>query len=205
MRVHRGLVIPLLRRDIDTDQIIPKQFLKRLERTGFGEYLFHDWRTTEDGSPDPHFILNDPRFAEASILLTGPNFGCGSSREHAAWALRDYGIRAIVAPSFADIFRGNAIANGIVPVAMPQALVTALATKAERGSYFLSVDLERCCVSDGDTIDVAFEIEETARRRLMDGLDDIAVILQHEDAIARYETLQRATAAHSRGFRARVG
>lgn len=204
LRVHRGLAVPLLRRDIDTDQIIPKQFLKRLERTGFGEYLFHDWRTAADGSPDPHFILNDPRFAGASILLAGPNFGCGSSREHAAWALRDYGIRVIVAPSFADIFRANAISNGIAPLAVPQALVTALALKAERGRYFLVVDLELSRLSDGDSIDASFEIEERARRRLVEGLDDIDVILQHEGAIARYEAGRRATAALSPGSGARL-
>jgi 3-isopropylmalate/(R)-2-methylmalate dehydratase small subunit len=189
--VHTGLVVPLVRRDVDTDQIIPKQFLKSIERTGFGRYLFNDWRFRDDGTPRPEFVLNDPRYAGGSILLAGANFGCGSSREHAAWALADYGFRAVIAPSFADIFRGNAITNGLVPVALPEAAIATLASRAaENDRYAVTIDLERRRVRDPQGFDEGFALEDAARHRLLHGLDDIGVILQHEADIARYE--QRA-------------
>jgi 3-isopropylmalate/(R)-2-methylmalate dehydratase small subunit len=185
---HRGLVAPLWRRDIDTDQIVPKQFLKRLERTGFGEFLFHDWRMAGDGGPNAAFVLNRPRYAGATVLVAGPNFGCGSSREHAAWALRDFGFVAVVAPSFADIFRANAIANGLLPLAMPDDVVAVIAERAESmEQYQLTIDLERCRASDAHGLDHAFEFDPAARRRLLEGLDDIGLILQYEADIARYE------------------
>jgi len=189
-RVHRGRVVPLLRCDVDTDQIIPKQFLKSIERTGFGRHLFFDWRFQQDGSPEPSFILNDLRFAGASILLAGANFGCGSSREHAAWALADYGFRAIVAPSFADIFRSNAVTNGLLPVTLPESSVAELAARALRTvGYAIEVDLDQRRVMDDQGFAESFAIDEASRHRLLNGLDDIGLILQHEGDITRYEVL----------------
>lgn len=192
---HRGLVVPLLRRDIDTDQIIPKQFLKSIERTGFGRYLFHDWRVRADGTPEPGFVLNDPRYADGSILVAGPNFGCGSSREHAAWALEDHGFRAVVAPSFADIFRNNAIRNGVLPVTLPEPLVAELGRRAEsEPGYSMLIDLEQRRVEDDYGLDETFLLEDAAWRRLRHGLDDIGLIQEHEPAIAAYE--QACSASH---------
>jgi 3-isopropylmalate/(R)-2-methylmalate dehydratase small subunit len=186
--IHRGRAVPLLRRDIDTDQIIPKQFLKSIERTGFGRHVFHDWRTRPDGSPDPEFVLNQPRYSGATILIAGANFGCGSSREHAAWALQEHGFRAVIAPSFADIFRANALTNGLLPVTANEDIVTRMAAMATRqDGYAVEIDLVARRLRDGVDVDVEFVIDESARRRLIDGLDDIDVILQHEAAIARYE------------------
>jgi 3-isopropylmalate/(R)-2-methylmalate dehydratase small subunit len=187
--VHRGIAVPLTRRDIDTDQIIPKQFLKSIERAGFGRYLFHDWRVRADGSLDPAFVLNQPRYGAASILIAGANFGCGSSREHAAWALIDRGFRAIIASSFADIFRANAITNGLVPVTVDDATVATLAQRAaSEDPYELEIDLAGQRVRDAHGVDVAFTISPAARQRLLHGLDDIDLILQHESAIAAYES-----------------
>ena len=195
---HRGLAAPLMRRDIDTDQIIPKQFLKSIDRAGFGRHLFHDWRIRPDGSSNADFVLNQPRFARASILITGANFGCGSSREHAAWALADYGVRAIIAPSFADIFRANAITNGLLPLGLADDVVSALAAKAttEEG-YSVGIDLTECRLSDDGGIDVRFEIDDASRDRLLRGLDDIDIILQHQAAIAAYERTRQAFPSHS--------
>jgi 3-isopropylmalate/(R)-2-methylmalate dehydratase small subunit len=191
--VHRGIAAPLLRRDIDTDQIIPKQFLKSVERTGFGRYLFHDWRTQADGSANPTFVLNAPRYAQASVLLAGANFGCGSSREHAAWALADYGFRAVVAASFADIFRGNALTNGLLPVAADEDVIATLAERtAQLDDYRIEIDLTARRLRDGHGVDVAFDIEDAARHRLLNGLDDIALVLQHESAIAAFEATGRS-------------
>lgn len=187
-RRHEGRVAPLLRRDVDTDQIVPKQFLKRLERTGFGAFLFHDWRFQEDGTPNPAFVLNQPRYRGASILAAGPNFGCGSSREHAAWAIKDYGFVAVIAPSFADIFRANAIANGLLPLSLEEDAVVAIANRTETiDGYTVSIDLERCRVTDTQRLDEPFHIDPSARQRLLDGLDDIGLILRYEEDIARYE------------------
>jgi 3-isopropylmalate/(R)-2-methylmalate dehydratase small subunit len=187
-RKHHGRVAPLVRRDIDTDQIVPKQFLKRLEKTGFGEFLFYDWRTAADGSPNASFVLNEPRYAGASILVAGANFGCGSSREHAAWALLDFGFKAVIAPSFADIFRANAITNGLLPLALREETVATIAQRAQQiDGYELSIDLEDTRVTDAHGLNQSFEFESGARQRLLEGLDDIGLILQYESDIAKYE------------------
>ena len=187
-RVHTGLVAPLNRANVDTDQIIPKQFLKRIERTGFGEFLFYDWRRGSDGQPDPHFVLNRPQYQGASILVAGRNFGCGSSREHAPWALADHGFRALIAPSFADIFANNCAKNGLLTVVLPEAVVNEIIRNAEQQpAYQVTVDLESCTVSDNAGLSVKFEIDAFSRRCLLEGLDDIGLTLQHERAIAEYE------------------
>jgi 3-isopropylmalate/(R)-2-methylmalate dehydratase small subunit len=187
-RVHRGGVAPLRRNHVDTDQIIPKQFLKRIERTGFGPFLFYDWRRGADGQLDPAFVLNQPRYAGASILVAGPNFGCGSSREHAAWALADAGFRVVIAPSFADIFRANAIGNGMLPVALPEAAVDTLLDRAEsQDAYAVEIDLERCEVRDAHGVVGRFALDEASRQRLLQGLDEIDLILAHEPEISAFE------------------
>jgi 3-isopropylmalate/(R)-2-methylmalate dehydratase small subunit len=176
-RVHQGRVAPLRRSHVDTDQIIPKNFLKRIERTGFGPYLFHDWRRTANGELDPSFPLNQPAYAGATILAAGPNFGCGSSREHAAWAL-----------SFADIFRNNAVGNGLVPVAVSDAAVNTILDRAEAGAgYQLVIDLERCEVRDGQGLAERFTFDEASRQRLLEGKDEIDLILAHDSDIAAFE------------------
>ena len=186
---HRAVVAPLERADVDTDQIIPKQFLKRVERTGFGAFLFNDWRFRPDGTPDQHFVLNDPRYEGASILLAGRNFGCGSSREHAPWALADFGFRAIVAPSFADIFAANCVKNGLLTVALPNVDVALLASRARLvAGYRLAVDLESQEVSDELGFKAAFAVGEFARRCLLLGLDEIGLTLEREADIDRYES-----------------
>ncbi|HEX6972221.1 MAG TPA: 3-isopropylmalate dehydratase small subunit [Limnochordia bacterium] len=183
-----GLVAPLDRVNVDTDQIIPKQFLKRIERTGFGQFLFYDWRFRPDGSPDPDFVLNEPRYAGAQILLARNNFGCGSSREHAPWALLDFGFRCLIAPSFADIFYNNCFKNGILPVVLPEADVDALFEKTfSRPGYRLTVDLEACTVTDETGWTRRFEIDPFRRECLLEGLDDIGLTLRHEAAIQAYE------------------
>jgi 3-isopropylmalate/(R)-2-methylmalate dehydratase small subunit len=185
---HTGLVVPLDRDNVDTDQIIPKQFLKRIERTGFGQFLFNDWRYLPDGAPNPDFELNQPGYEEATILLGGRNFGCGSSREHAVWALHDFGIRALIAPSFADIFHNNALGNGLLPIILPEDEVAALIRRAQELVRFaLTVNLERCDIRDNHGFRTTFEIEAFDRHRLLNGLDDIGLTLRHEDAIKEYE------------------
>lgn len=187
-RIHTGLAVPLDRDNVDTDQIIPKQFLKSIERTGFGKNLFFDWRYLSDGTPDPAFVLNEPRYAGASILIAGKNFGCGSSREHAPWALADYGFRAVIAPSFADIFRNNCLKNGLLTVALPdQAVEHFKHCAVEVNGYRVTVNLERQLVLDDESFSAPFSIDEFARRCLLEGLDDIGLTLQHEAAIAAYE------------------
>jgi 3-isopropylmalate/(R)-2-methylmalate dehydratase small subunit len=177
-----GRVAVLDRPDVDTDQIVPKQFLKRIDRTGYGEFLFFEWRK------DPRFELNRPEYAGARVLLAGRNFGCGSSREHAAWALRDYGFEAIVATSFGDIFRTNASKNGLLCVELPEAEVKALMESGDldRGSE-LTVDLREQTVTGPEGRAIPFAFDEAARHRLLNGLDEIALTLAHEDAIAAYE------------------
>ena len=184
-----GRVAVLDRPDVDTDQIIPKQFLKRIERTGYGEFLFYDWRLDEDGDERPGFELNREEFRGASILLAGRNFGCGSSREHAAWALQDYGFDAVIAPSFGDIFRTNAGKIGMLAIALPADEVGRLmeSVDLDTGSE-MSVDLERCVIVAPDGREVPFDFDEATRDRILHGLDEIALTLQHEDAIAAYET-----------------
>jgi 3-isopropylmalate/(R)-2-methylmalate dehydratase small subunit len=194
-RVHHGTVAPLDRANIDTDQIIPKQFLKRIERTGFGEFLFYDWRFLPSGEPDSSFVLNEPRYLGASILVTGKNFGCGSSREHAPWALADYGFRAIIAPSFADIFANNCMKNGLLPVTLAEEGVAVLIENARTvDEYDLTIDLERRSVTDGRGFSASFAIDDFQRHCLMEGLDDIGLTLRYEAEIAAYE-LKRSVAA----------
>ena len=177
------------RPDVDTDQIIPKQFLKRIERTGYGEFLFYDWRLDENGDERPGFELNRQEFRGASILLSGRNFGCGSSREHAAWALQDHGFDAVVAPSFGDIFRTNAGKIGLLAIALPADEVERLmeSVDLDTGSE-MTVDLERQVIVAPDGGEVPFEFDETTRHRILHGLDEIDLTLQHEDAIEAYET-----------------
>ena len=187
-REHTGIVAPLDRSSVDTDQIIPKQFLKRIERTGYGDFLFYDWRYSVEGQRNPEFVLNQPRYSEASILVTGKNFGCGSSREHAPWSLADYGFRAIIAPSFADIFANNCMKNGLLPVGLNEAEVSELMRRAkEIESYQVTADLEKKTVSDTHGFSAAFEIGDFQRYCLLEGLDDISLTLKHETEITAYE------------------
>ena len=187
-RIHTGLVAVLDRPNVDTDQIIPKQFLKRVERTGFGEFLFFDWRFLTDGQPDTSFPLNEPRYRGASILLAGKNFGCGSSREHAPWALADYGFRAIIAPSFADIFANNCMKNGLLPVVLTDGEVAELMRRGkEITNYNVTVDLDSKSVSDEQGFLATFEISDFQRYCLLEGLDDIGLTLKHESDITAYE------------------
>jgi 3-isopropylmalate/(R)-2-methylmalate dehydratase small subunit len=185
---HRGRVAALGRANVDTDQIIPKQFLKRIERTGFGAFLFYDWRHLSDGSLNPGFELNRPESRGATVLLTGENFGCGSSREHAPWALADFGFRAIIAPSFADIFYSNCVQNGLLPVVLPETAVTDLFRRcAVSSSYEVTVDLEAREVRDAEGFRATFEIGEYQREMLLRGLDEIGRTLLDEPLIADYE------------------
>ncbi|HEY6091016.1 MAG TPA: 3-isopropylmalate dehydratase small subunit [Gemmatimonadales bacterium] len=184
---HSGRAVTLPRRDVDTDQIIPKQFLKGVERTGYGPALFHDWRYRADGSPDPGFELNSPAAQGATILIAGPNFGCGSSREHAVWALVDYGFRAIIAPSFADIFTSNCYRNGLLPVQLSGAQVDALIRSTEGGLYEIIVDLEKQVVSDGRGFSSRFTADPYGRELLLKGLDEIGRTLLEEKSISAFE------------------
>jgi len=187
-RVHKGRVAPLDRANVDTDQIIPKQFLKRVERTGFGEFLFFDWRRTQDGKTDSPFVLDHPRHRGASILIAGKNFGCGSSREHAVWALADFGFRVVIAPSFADIFANNSTKNGFLTVTLREEEVADLMRRAhEKNDYHLAVDLEQCKVQDDYGFSASFSMDDFVRHCLLEGLDDIGLTLQHEPKIAAYE------------------
>ncbi len=186
---HTGRVAVLPRVNVDTDQIIPKQFLKRIERTGFGQHLFHDWRYLPDGRPDPRFELNHAKASGATILVAGENFGCGSSREHAPWALGEYGFRAILAPSFADIFFGNCCQNGLLPVRLGLEAVAELSRRYDAASagYDLTVDLEAQRVADAAGFDAGFEIDGYRREMLLLGLDEIGRTLVDEEKIAAYE------------------
>jgi 3-isopropylmalate/(R)-2-methylmalate dehydratase small subunit len=185
---HAGLVAPLDRVDVDTDQIIPKQFLKSIRRTGYDEGLFFDWRFKPDGSPNPEFVLNKPQFRGASILVSGRNFGSGSSREHAPWALQQYGFRAVIAPSFGDIFRNNSYQNGFLPVELPEPLVRQILDRTEREpGYQLTVDLEHQTVSDAADTLANFDIDPGVKHRLLNGLDDIGLTLQHVADISAFE------------------
>ncbi len=201
-RKHTGLVAPLDKANIDTDQIIPKQFLKRIERTGFGEFLFYDWRYLADGQTaapsgqpalggglNPAFILNEPRFAGASILVAGKNFGCGSSREHAPWALAEYGFRVIISSSFADIFASNCFKNGMLAIALAEGEITEIMNRAQNGNgYQLTVDLERQVLEDSQGLSISFAVGGFQRYCLLEGLDDIALTLRHENEIKNYES-----------------
>jgi 3-isopropylmalate/(R)-2-methylmalate dehydratase small subunit len=185
---HTGLVAVLNRSDVDTDQIMPKQFLKRTERTGFGECLFYNWRYLDGKTPNPDFELNRPEYTGASILLVGRNFGCGSSREHAPWGLEDYGFRVLIGSSFADIFYNNCFKNGMLPIKLPAETVDDLfARAAARPGYRLTVDLENRTIRDDQGLRLEFPIDDFRRHCLLHGLDDISLTLQHEDKIAAYE------------------
>ncbi len=186
------MVAPLHQDNIDTDQIIPKQHLKRIERTGFGNLLFSDWRYNPDGSERKDFVLNRKRYREATILVAGKNFGCGSSREHAAWALGEFGFRAILAPSYADIFRNNAGNNGLLVIELKHEVIQQIADNAERlHPYHLHIDLERNTITDDFGLLQVFEIDEFRRSRLLNGMDEISITLAHEDAISNYERQKR--------------
>jgi 3-isopropylmalate/(R)-2-methylmalate dehydratase small subunit len=190
---HTGVVAPLDRVDVDTDQIIPKQFLKSIARTGFEAGLFYDWRFGPDGAPNPDFVLNKPEYVGASVLVSGRNFGSGSSREHAPWALQQSGFRAVIAPSFGDIFQNNCHQNGLLPVALPENVVRQLLDRAEREpGYRLTLDLENQTVADERDTLAAFDIDPSVKHRLLNGLDDIGLTLQHVSDIDRYER-QRST------------
>ncbi|NIH32290.1 3-isopropylmalate dehydratase small subunit [Hafnia paralvei] len=186
---HSGIVVPLDAANVDTDAIIPKQFLQKVTRTGFGQHLFNDWRFLDDAGqqPNPDFILNQPEFNGASILLTRENFGCGSSREHAPWALTDYGFKVVIAPSFADIFYGNSFNNQLLPVTLSEAEIDELFAQVEAvpGMSF-TVDLETQTVQAGDK-SYSFELDSFRRHCMMNGLDSIGLTLQHEAAISEYE------------------
>jgi 3-isopropylmalate/(R)-2-methylmalate dehydratase small subunit len=187
-RVHRGRVAPLDRVNVDTDQIIPKQFLKRIEKTGFGQFVFYDWRFGADGTKNPDFVLHDPRYEGASILVAGKNFGCGSSREHAVWALADFGFRAVIASSFADIFANNSTKNGFLTVRLSDDEVAQVMRNAQGiDDYRVTIDLEQCEVRDDQGFRAKFPIDDFVRHCLLNGLDDIGLTLQHESEIASYE------------------
>ncbi len=193
--VHRGRVAPLDRINVDTDQIIPKQFLKRIERTGFGQFLFYDWRFGADGKKSADFVLDEPRYEGASILVAGKNFGCGSSREHAVWALADFGFRAVIASSFADIFANNSTKNGFLTVQLGEDAVAQLMQRAQDvDDYQIVIDLEQCEVRDEQEFRAKFSIDEFVRHCLLHGLDDIGLTLQHETEIAEYESRHPAPA-----------
>ncbi len=192
-RVLTGVVAPLDRANVDTDQLMPKQFLKRIERTGYEPYLFFDWRYRPDGSPNPDFVLNQPGYRDASILVSGRNFGCGSSREHAPWGLHDYGFRAIIAPSYADIFYNNCFKNGLLPVVLPESDVAELIARAKAApGYRAVVDLEKCAVRDDQGFRVAFEVDPFRRHCLLEGLDDVGLTLQHDAEIRAFEARRPA-------------
>lgn len=192
-----GIVAPVDRVNVDTDAIIPKQFLKRIERSGFGQFLFFEWRWDEQGNVIPEFNLNKPRYQGASVLLSRANFGCGSSREHAPWAIMDYGFRCIIAPSFADIFYNNCFKNGILPIKLSEEQVDDLFKRTEaKEGYTLNVDLENKVITDGEGLNIPFDLDEHRRQFLLQGLDDIGLTLKHEAAITAYEA-KRAAAANA--------
>jgi 3-isopropylmalate/(R)-2-methylmalate dehydratase small subunit len=183
---HTGKTVALYQPNIDTDQIIPKQFLKRIERTGYGEFLFYDWRFNADGIAKSDFVLNDPQYKDASILIAGANFGCGSSREHAPWSLTDYGFHVVVAPSFADIFYNNSLKTGLLPIVLSEEKVAELVEKSD-GSYEFTVNLENQTVTDNKGFEASFEIDAFRRHCLLNGLDDIGLTLQNEAKISEFE------------------
>ena len=196
---HNGVVAPLDRVNVDTDQIIPAVYLKSIERTGFQDALFSSWRYLEDGSPNPDFVLNVPAYRSATVLVAGRNFGCGSSREHAPWALHDYGIRCIIAPSFADIFYNNCLQNGLLPVRLPEETVRRILDKAAQDpGYRINVNLEDQRVwDDSEEIALQFDMDPARRHALLNGLDDIGQTLQHEDKIDAYEAARGQSAVSS--------
>jgi len=194
---HTGLVGPVDRVNVDTDAIIPKQFLKRIERSGFGQFLFFEWRFDKQGEVIKEFSLNQPRYQGASVLISRANFGCGSSREHAPWAIQDYGFRVIIAPSYADIFYNNCFKNGILPIKLSEEQVEELFQRtAKQEGYKLTVDLENNKITDDQGLEITFELDEHRRQFLLQGLDDIGLTLQHADKIAAYEEAHQARLAY---------
>lgn len=188
-----GLVAPVDRVNVDTDAIIPKQFLKRIERTGFGQFLFFEWRYTQSGEVIKDFSLNQPRYEGASVLISRANFGCGSSREHAPWAILDYGFKVVIAPSYADIFYNNCFKNGILPIKLSEEQVEELFQRtAKNEGYKLTVDLENKVIKDEQGLSISFDLDEHRRQFLLQGLDDIGLTLQHEDKISAYEAAHAA-------------
>ncbi len=187
LRIHQGLVCPIDRTNVDTDQIIPKQFLKRIERSGFGQFLFYNWRFDDDGNPRPDFPLNAPEYKGASILVAGENFGCGSSREHAPWAIQDFGFKVLIAPSYADIFKNNCVKNGILAIQASEEQVQTIMKKAKTEGYTLTVNLEDQIVSDNDGFTFHFDIAPYPKEMLLNGWDEIGVTLNYEDKIKQYE------------------
>ncbi|GAA4857458.1 3-isopropylmalate dehydratase small subunit [Paenibacillus vulneris] len=194
---HTGLVGPVDRVNVDTDAIIPKQFLKRIERSGFGQFLFFEWRFDKQGEVIKEFSLNQPRYQGASVLISRANFGCGSSREHAPWAIQDYGFKVIIAPSYADIFYNNCFKNGILPIKLSEEQVEELFQRtAKTEGYKLTVDLENKKITDDQGLSIDFDLDEHRRQFLLQGLDDIGLTLQHADAIAAYEEAHKARLAY---------
>ncbi|MCS7459312.1 3-isopropylmalate dehydratase small subunit [Paenibacillus doosanensis] len=194
---HTGLVGPVDRVNVDTDAIIPKQFLKRIERSGFGQFLFFEWRFDKQGEVIKEFSLNQPRYQGASVLISRANFGCGSSREHAPWAIQDYGFKVIIAPSYADIFYNNCFKNGILPIKLSEEQVEELFQRtAKTEGYQLTVDLESKKITDDQGLSIDFDLDEHRRQFLLQGLDDIGLTLQHADKIAAYEEAHKARLAY---------
>ena len=192
---HTGVVLPLDRINVDTDQMVPKQFIKLQTKLGFGRVLFYDWRYLPGETPNPDFILNQPRYKGASVMLARANFGCGSSREHAPWAVADYGFRVLIAPSYADIFYNNCFKNGILPVTLPEETMNELFKRAEKEpGYSLTTDLPQQIVSDAHGLNVKFEIDAFRKHVLLEGLDDIGMSLKHEAAISSYEHARHPSA-----------
>jgi len=201
--LHKGLVAPMDRENVDTDAIIPKQFLKSIRKTGFGPNLFDEWRYLDKGEPgqdpasrkpNPDFVLNQPRYAGASVLLARKNFGCGSSREHAPWAIDQYGFRSVIAPSFADIFFNNCFKNGLLPIVLPEATVGRLFDEvAAFPGYELTIDLERQVIVEPNGQEIPFDVQPFRKYCLLNGLDDIGLTLRHKDKIAQYESQRLAT------------
>lgn len=187
IKQHKGLVYPLNRTNVDTDQIIPKQFLKSIKRTGFGNHLFHNWRFDDEGNKREDFSLHDPKYKDASILLAGENFGMGSSREHAPWSLLDYGFRAVISSSLADIFHNNSLKNGLLAIEIDKAQVDEWMVQAEEEVLMLSIDLEAKTISDDNGTTIDFDIPEHNRQNLLNGWDEIDLTLQLEDKITQYE------------------
>jgi 3-isopropylmalate/(R)-2-methylmalate dehydratase small subunit len=187
LRIHQGLVCPLNRSNIDTDQIIPKQFLKRIERSGFGQFLFYHWRFDDEGNVRPEFPLNQPQYQGASVLVAGENFGCGSSREHAPWAVQDFGFKVVIAPSYADIFKNNCVKNGILAIQASDNDVQTIMKKAASPGYTLTVNLEEQLVFDSEGLEISFDIAPYPKQMLLNGWDEIGVTLSYEEQIKKYE------------------
>ncbi|KGM44655.1 3-isopropylmalate dehydratase small subunit [Neobacillus niacini] len=191
LRIHTGVVCPLNRSNVDTDQIIPKQFLKRIERSGFGQFLFYHWRFDDDGNLRKDFSMNLPKYQGASILVTGENFGCGSSREHAPWAIQDFGFRVIIAQSYADIFKNNCVKNGILTIQASEEQVQSIMQNAETEGYTLTVNLEEQVVFDNQGLEIKFDIAPYPKEMLLNGWDEIGVTLNYEDKISQYEVAHK--------------